>query len=89
MVGGEHFNMIAYADIKDKKTCMCSSVEIVCTKEELDLLVNKLIQFQDKIELHIKNNGQQGQGHIHYQDNNVLWKEADSDIVVYVDLGNE
>ncbi len=78
--------MIAYADIKNKKTSMCSNVEIVCTKEELDLLINKLLDFQNKIDLYIKNNGKHGTGHLHYQDNNILWKETDTDIIVYVDL---
>ncbi len=82
--------MKIYAEnIKDESTIMCSDVELLCSKNELDVLVNLLLTFQHEIDQYIENNKDKsnlGFTHMHYQDNNPLWKKGDSDVVIYVDL---
>lgn len=68
-----------------------SEVDIECTKKELDVLISLLIKFQYEINLYLGENihrpkSELGFAHMHYQDNNEIWKESDADVVVHVDL---
>ena len=75
-----------------KKDFHHSNVELLCTKKELDVMITLLLRFQQKIDWYIeKNRGKTDLGitHMHYQDDNVLWKEGDADIVFYVDLNRQ
>lgn len=69
----------------------CSEVELLCTKKELDVLIDLLLKFQGNINEYLEKNKDQldlGFTHMHYQDNNELWKKGDVDVVFYVDLNN-
>lgn len=64
-----------------------SDIEFSCTKKELDVLIDLLLQFQEKVNHYIDNNKnatELGFTHMHYRDNNKIWCEDDADIVFYV-----
>ncbi|MBQ7934998.1 MAG: hypothetical protein IJ333_01425 [Clostridia bacterium] len=69
-----------------------SNVELLCTKQELDVLIALLLDFQCKINRYLENNidkSNLGFTHMHFQDGNKLWKKGDADIVFYVDLDSQ
>lgn len=68
------------------------SIGLLCTKKELDELIEMLLKFQFQIDQYLdknKNKSNLGFTHIHYQDNSEVWKKGDADIVFYVDLDKQ
>ena len=66
-----------------------SNIEIVCNKDELNILVDALLKFRLEIEHYVKLNKDKtdlGITHMHYQDYDKKTKESATDIVFYVDL---
>jgi len=78
--------------VEDNKHLEYGNVEILCTKTELDLLVNALIKFQSEIDEYVENNKDKtdlGFTHMHYCDYDGICKKSGADMVFYVDLNKE
>ena len=79
--------MIAHAKIKKIPARLpCSSIEVLCTDEELDVLIGKLLNFKEKVKECNKLAINEDYVHIHYQDDNNLWTSNDCDLVFYINL---
>lgn len=82
--------MKIYAGNRDDEVSLeYSEVDLLCTKQALDMMINLLLQFQKQINHYLsqnKNAELSGFTHMHYQDNNAIWNENDADVVFYVDL---
>ena len=66
-----------------------TSIEIICNKDELNILVDALLKFRLEIEHYVKLNKDKtdlGITHMHYQDYDKKARESATDIVFYVDL---
>lgn len=66
-----------------------SNIEILCNKDELNILVDALLKFRLEIKHYVKLNKDKtdlGITHMHYQDYDKKAKESATDIVFYVDL---
>jgi len=85
-MGGVNNTMNIYIE-KENSTLEISEVEILCSKKELDILIDALVAFQCDINKHVENNNSVGGfTHMHTQDNIDMKKENNKDIVFYVDL---
>ena len=77
-------------DPKDENYFMdCCSAGVSCTKAELNILVDGLIEFRSNIEKYVKNNPDEsdyGETHMHYIDINESCKKSENDLIFIVDV---
>ena len=77
-------------DPKDENCFIdCPSASVSCTKAELNILVDGLIEFRSKIETYVKNNPDEldyGISHMHYIDIDEVCKKSENDLIFIVDV---
>ena len=77
-------------DPKDENCFIdCPSASVSCTKAELNILVDGLIEFRTKIENYVKNNPDEldyGESHMHYRFINEISEKSDVDLIFIVDV---
>ena len=73
--------LFGYEGDKKKKSLVISEATLICSKEELD----KIIEYLQSIREEINEEYIDPREHWHYSDYNDDWKEKDSELVIFID----
>lgn len=73
--------LFGYEKNKEKKSLEINEATMICSKEELD----KIIEYLQSISEEIKEEYIDPNEHWHYSDYNDDWTEEDSELVVFID----
>ena len=73
--------LFGYERNKEKKSLVISEATMICSKEELDKIIEYLQSIREEINKEYINPNE----HWHYSDYNQDWTEKDSELVVFID----
>lgn len=73
--------LFGYEKNKEKKSLAISQATMICSKEELDKIIEYLQSVREEIAKEYIDTNE----HWHYSDYNDNWTEKDSELVVFID----